>query len=72
MLRMFANMDGFGGMLLVVIVLMVLAVGASTFNYILTSGKSKEIDVDGVDDSTYAFYASKRKRASSQVTGLNR
>lgn len=34
MLRMFAGMDGFGGMLLVVIVLMVLAVGASTFNYV--------------------------------------
>ncbi|KAJ0374174.1 hypothetical protein COL26b_007577 [Colletotrichum chrysophilum] len=68
MLRMFAGMDGFGSMLLVVIVLMVLAVGASTFNYILTSGKSKEVDFEGEDDSTYAFYASKRKRASSQVS----
>ncbi|KAF6809314.1 hypothetical protein CMUS01_11080 [Colletotrichum musicola] len=65
MLRMFANTDGLGGMLLVVIVLMGLVAGVSAFNFILTSGKTKEGEVEGEDDSTYAFYASKRKRASS-------
>ncbi|TDZ34859.1 hypothetical protein C8035_v010246 [Colletotrichum spinosum] len=68
MLRMFANTDGLGGMLMVVIVLLVLAVAASTFNFIFTAGKTKEVDSEGEDDSTYAFYGSKRKRASSQAT----
>lgn len=65
MLRMFSNMNGLGGSLLVVIVLMALVFAASRFDFILTSGKSKDGDLEGEDDSTYAFYASKRRRASS-------
>ncbi|KZL66170.1 hypothetical protein CT0861_02985, partial [Colletotrichum tofieldiae] len=65
MLRMFTNMDGLGRMLLVVIVLMALVFVASRFDFILTSDKSKEGEVDGEEDSTYAFYASRRRRASS-------
>ncbi|KXH64924.1 hypothetical protein CNYM01_04193 [Colletotrichum nymphaeae SA-01] len=97
MLRMFSGMNGLGGSLLVVIVLMALVFAASRFDFvsvslfgvvevcssstttttpsdssgpnrliqILTSGKSKDGDLEGEDDSTYAFYASKRRRASS-------
>ncbi|OHW99690.1 hypothetical protein CSPAE12_01591 [Colletotrichum incanum] len=65
MLRMFTNMNGLGGLLLVVIVLMALVFVASRFDFILTSDKGKEGEVDGEEDSTYAFYASRRRRASS-------
>ncbi|OBR14772.1 hypothetical protein CH63R_03498 [Colletotrichum higginsianum IMI 349063] len=65
MLRMFYNMSGLGGLLLVVIVLMALVFAASRFDFILTSGKDKDGDYGGEEDSTYAFYASKRRRASS-------
>ncbi|KAK1516751.1 hypothetical protein CPAR01_16367 [Colletotrichum paranaense] len=98
MLRMFSGMNGLGGSLLAVIVLMALVFAASRFDFvsvsllgvvkwysssttttttpsdssgpnrliqILTSGKSKDGDLEGEDDSTYAFYASKRRRASS-------
>ncbi|KAK7458620.1 hypothetical protein Landi51_01443 [Colletotrichum acutatum] len=100
MLRMFSDMNGLGGSLLVVIVLMALVFAASRFDFVsvsllgvvkwcstsstttttpspsdsdgtnrliqvLTSGKSKDGDLEGEDDSTYAFYASKRRRASS-------
>ncbi|WYZ41069.1 hypothetical protein EsH8_IV_001410 [Colletotrichum jinshuiense] len=65
MLRTFSDMSGLGGLLLVVIVLMALVFAASRFDFLLTSGKTKEADVDGEDDSTYAFYASRRRRASS-------
>ncbi|KAJ0161550.1 hypothetical protein CTA2_6029 [Colletotrichum tanaceti] len=65
MLRMFYNMSGLGGLLLVVIVLMALVFAASRFDFILASGKDKDGDYGGEEDSTYAFYASKRRRASS-------
>ncbi|OLN87461.1 hypothetical protein CCHL11_09107 [Colletotrichum chlorophyti] len=64
MLRMFSDINGLGGLLLAVIVLMVLVGGASAFDFILTSGKSREAEFDGEDDPTYAFYATKRNRAS--------
>ncbi|OHE95028.1 hypothetical protein CORC01_09685 [Colletotrichum orchidophilum] len=44
---------------------MALVFAASRFDFILTSGKTKEGEFEGEDDSTYAFYASKRRRASS-------
>ncbi|KAL4412947.1 hypothetical protein CABS03_03885 [Colletotrichum abscissum] len=70
MLRMFSGMNGLGGSLLVVIVLMALVFAASRFDFILTSGKSKDGDLEGEDDSTYAFYASKRRRASSKLLSM--
>ncbi|KAK2009518.1 hypothetical protein LZ32DRAFT_608424 [Colletotrichum eremochloae] len=57
-------MNWLGGLLLVVIVLMALVFAASRFDFILTSDKARE-DFDGEEDSTYAFYATKRRRASS-------
>jgi len=65
MLRMFTDMNGLGGLLLVVIVLMALVFAAARFDYILTSDKGAEEGVGGEEDSTYAFYATKRRRASS-------
>ncbi|KAK2032511.1 hypothetical protein LX32DRAFT_690841 [Colletotrichum zoysiae] len=58
-------MNGLGGLLLVVIVLMALVFAAARFDYILKSDKGSKEDVDGEEDSTYAFYATKRRRASS-------
>ncbi|GKT47543.1 uncharacterized protein ColSpa_07724 [Colletotrichum spaethianum] len=56
-------MNGLGSLLLVVIVLMALVFAASRFDFIFTSGKVEE--VEGEEDSTYAFYGSRRRRASS-------
>ncbi|KAK1975408.1 hypothetical protein LZ30DRAFT_786281 [Colletotrichum cereale] len=58
-------MNGLGGLLLVVIVLMALVFAVSRFDFILTSDKDSVEDVGGEEESTYAFYATKRRRASS-------
>ncbi|KAK1573133.1 uncharacterized protein LY79DRAFT_417039 [Colletotrichum navitas] len=89
MLRMFTDMNGLGGLLLVVIVLMALVFASARFDYvisvsslyhgtsgtnrfaqILTSDKGTEEGVGGEEDSTYAFYASKRRRASSKYFSM--
>ncbi|EFQ35968.1 uncharacterized protein GLRG_11112 [Colletotrichum graminicola M1.001] len=44
---------------------MALVFAAARFDYILKSDKGTEEGVDGEEDSTYAFYATKRRRASS-------
>ncbi|KAK1467600.1 hypothetical protein CCUS01_07131 [Colletotrichum cuscutae] len=44
--------------------------GPNRLIQILTSGKSKDGDLEGEDDSTYAFYASKRRRASSKLLSM--